>query len=172
MQTMRMDGPLPVVVRCERVKAAVAASVVAMHARALSLSPEASQWWAKQGGALVESAARIVEDDAPRAGPHLGRVGQLACAEIGDLPQQRPGISLPITHRLHQRLLARGQPVDARREPGLDRRGQDDAVQLGREPVLPASPVEAAVVGERLDDLLDENGLPLRPGAGAGAGAR
>ena len=43
MQTMRMDGLLPVVVKCERVEAAAAASVVAMHAGTVQVPRDSSQ---------------------------------------------------------------------------------------------------------------------------------
>ncbi len=98
-----------------------------------------------------------MRDDPAGAGEQPHRLGQLALAEIGDLAQQRRGDLLADhRHRLHQRLLATGQPVDARCEARLDRRGQHETVQLGRQPALTANAGEVAVLGERLDDLLDE----------------
>ncbi len=93
---------------------------------------------------------------------HRQRRGQLLRA-FHD-PPQHPLRELPADHRrrLQQRLLGIPEPVDAGLEHGLHRGRDRDLVDLVPQPVDAALAPQRSALGQRVDDLLDEERIAAR----------
>ena len=103
----------------------------------------------------------------------LERHGELGCGQIDHGAQQLEGHVSPDHRRgLEHVLVAVREPIDARREDGLNGLGQRDLLDRGGRPVGAAFTTQHATLHERANDLLDEEWVAASPGLDPGAQGR
>jgi hypothetical protein len=103
----------------------------------------------------------------------LERRGELGRGQIDHRAQQLEGHVVPDHRRgLEHVLVALPEPIDARREDGLNGLGQRDLLDGGGQPVGAAFSLQHAPLDEGANHLLDEERVAASPGLDPGAQGR